>query len=292
MPILLLLLLLLACAPQVRAQEVPLELQPKELRVLAWNIYMLPPLILTTNKIKRAEAIGDTLSKLNYDVIVFNEGFHPFARTKITKHLQQKYPHVVGPITRKGFSRRISSGVWIWSKYPMYVNGTTIFQQAAGFDNKQANKGAVMVTVSVDNAKFQIVGTHLNSGGPFAVRQSQMKQIYDELIKPNERQGVMQLICGDMNTVKANQDEYHTMLSTYQASDGPLQGTKQCTSCAENDWHDATTKVGTVIDYIFVRPNGVPHSIYRASPYIEKRFNTKHRSLSDHEPVEAIIQYN
>jgi hypothetical protein len=56
------------------------------LKILSWNIYMLPPAIKFTGKLKRASQIGEKLAQSDYDVIVLARSL-PFRSEK--KNLQK-----------------------------------------------------------------------------------------------------------------------------------------------------------------------------------------------------------
>jgi hypothetical protein len=47
----------------------------RELRILTWNIYMLPFCSEIHGNIKRAKAIAQQISGYDYDIIVFEEAF-------------------------------------------------------------------------------------------------------------------------------------------------------------------------------------------------------------------------
>jgi len=62
----------------------------RKIKILSWNIYMLPAL-LGCGKAPRAEAIGQLLAESNYDVIVFQEAFYGKSRKIISRHLQPAF---------------------------------------------------------------------------------------------------------------------------------------------------------------------------------------------------------
>src|SRR3954468_23841955 len=101
---------------QVTAAQPEKENSPlKKIKILSWNIYMLPHLVAThSNKKERATAIGETLLASDYDVIFFQEAFHSTARNKILTQLQTTYTYHAGPANRKLFSIKANSGLWIF----------------------------------------------------------------------------------------------------------------------------------------------------------------------------------
>ncbi len=61
---------------QVCASQPVQERSPQKLKLLSWNIYMLPGVISNLNG-RRAEAIGKWLAASDYDIVVFQEAFCP-----------------------------------------------------------------------------------------------------------------------------------------------------------------------------------------------------------------------
>lgn len=258
-----------------------------ELKVLSWNIYMLPPLIFFNGKQKRARAIGQLLMDSDYDVIVFQEAFHHGARRKIKHWLKETYPYRFGPANIHYVSLRASSGIWILSKVPIKKVETICFKERWGFDNRMARKGALMVEGEKNGQAFQIIGTHLNAGGPPEVRLSQVRAIRDELILPFKKENVPQIICGDFNIDKKT-NTYDEMMRILEAKDGELQGTIKVTHGPSNDMSGGSR--GGIIDYIFYKNNGKKTvSTIRKIPIIQHRWHKKHKDLADHNPVEMKV---
>ncbi|MCO5230601.1 MAG: sphingomyelin phosphodiesterase [Chitinophagales bacterium] len=261
------------------------------LKLLSWNIYMLPPMVKFSGKKKRANAIGEKLKYMDYDVIVFQEAFHVGARTRIYRQLKDLYPYKEGPSFADNFSIKTSNGVWILSKYPMKEVAKTKFKRVSGFDNKMANKGALMVEVNKNGQPFQIIGTHLNSGGTLDLRASQLQQIQDELVNKHHTPGVPLVVAGDFNIVKANPDGLDSMLCILNMDDYMLDGENQYTYDHKiNDL--ALGKHRETIDYIYFKPEKLKvKRTFRFIPIIEKLWSKKRKSLADHNPVELLLYY-
>src|SRR5258707_6150224 len=108
-----------AAQPQPDRERPPL----KKIKILSWNIYMLPHLVAShSNKKERAEVIGEMLAACDYDVIFFQEAFHPLARNKIFAYLKDKFPYQAGPANKKLLSLETNSGLWIFSRYPIVAS--------------------------------------------------------------------------------------------------------------------------------------------------------------------------
>ncbi|MCZ2393180.1 MAG: sphingomyelin phosphodiesterase [Chitinophagales bacterium] len=276
---------------QVNSSRKETKRESDSLKLLSWNIYMLPPMIKFSGKKKRAKAIGEKLKYMDYDVIVFQEAFHVGARKRIYQQLKELYPYKEGPSFANNFSMKTSSGVWILSKYPMKEVAKTKFNRVSGFDNKMANKGALMVEVNKNGQAFQIIGTHLNSGGTLELRTSQLKQIQDELVKAHHTPGVPLVIAGDFNILKSNPNGLDSMLCILDMDDYILDGANQYTYDYQiNDL--ALGKHRETIDYIYFKPEKLKvKRTFRLIPIIEKLWSKKRKSLADHNPIELLLYY-
>jgi endonuclease/exonuclease/phosphatase family metal-dependent hydrolase len=229
----------------VSAQE-PIQ---ESLNVLSWNIYMLPGItnlskeIGKSHKKSRAEEIAQVLNNSNYDLVIFQEAFFNPARKLLAKNIKLKYPYQYGPINPSGLSLKTNSGIFIVSKQPLKVLGTVVYEACNGADCF-AKKGVALLEGEFQGKGYQILGTHLNAGGPHWIRVAQykqMRQLMDKFLKLD----IPQIICGDMNTHKESDDEYMDLLSILDVED--IETTSQQIF--------TTAKDRTVIDYIFLRKN-------------------------------------
>lgn len=259
------------------------------LRILSWNIHCLPPFAYVNGKRKRGRQIGRVLSGEDYDIIVFQEAFHHGARRKIKKQMPE-YPYRIGPANRRYITLRTSSGVWIISRIPIEKIDRIKFHEKATSDDKLARKGALMVEGTIDGQPFQVVGTHLNAGGPIEVRHHQVEQIRNELLEPYARDSVPQIICGDMNMRKESEN-YPFMLETYDAVDGPLV----VSEAMRTDCYDKKDRLfnDDVIDFIFYRANGIkPAALQRSVPCYRSQWGCDGEAwLSDHPPMAIEIRF-
>ncbi|MCO5249754.1 MAG: sphingomyelin phosphodiesterase [Chitinophagales bacterium] len=262
------------------------------LKILSWNIYMLPPLVKFTGKRKRATAIGKELAKTDYDVLVLEEAFNPGARKKLRKELKHVFPYEKGPTFVQPFSLKTSDGIWILSKYPVKRVGATRFERSSGIDNRMARKGALMVEINKDGQKFQVIGTHLNSGGTLQLRTGQLKQIKEELVDRYHQDNVPVIIAGDFNIDKYEDGGLDSMLTALNVDDYELEGKiKHTYDHTKNDLEPGKTK--GVIDYIYLISRGYKmRNVKRQIPIIERSWSKGRKSLSDHNPVELSLFFN
>jgi endonuclease/exonuclease/phosphatase family metal-dependent hydrolase len=265
---------------------------PEKIKILSWNIYMLPSIIKATGKTQRAELIGKTLKYSDYDVIVFQEAFQRKARKKIFDQLKDEFPYQAGPANQKLISYRTNSGLWIFSKHPIVATQSIVFKNRSGVD-AFSRKGGLIAEISVHGTLVQIAATHLQNSGQPWVRQSQCVEFYERLLKPFQREGVPQIICGDFN-IHRQSEEYNFMLQTLHAEDGELGGDIRCSY--DRLYNDITSEPGTqqdLIDYILLKPNQ-PFlvSATRQIKRIQNRWHEKHQDLSDHYALEAELHFS
>jgi endonuclease/exonuclease/phosphatase family metal-dependent hydrolase len=286
----------------VNAQK-PAQSEDDYLRILSWNIYMLPGITNLSKEIDknfkkdRAHQIAETMNNSQYNVIVFQEAFFGPARRVLSKKLKQKYPYQYGPLNPSGLSLKTSSGIWIVSEVPLKELGTTRYRTCDGADCF-AKKGAVMLEGEWKGKPFQVLGTHLNAGGPIWIRQEQFKQMRDELILPFQKLGVPQIICGDMNTRFTNRDAYSFMIETLDVIDLPVSNQRFSTKPPKENEPKTmyTTATDSVfIDYIFHRENGSNMKVidkqvvtFKANPTFPVK--VLHGTLSDHLALEIVVK--
>lgn len=251
------------------------------LDVLSWNIYMLPGIANLSKEIEksakkeRALEIASVLNNSNYDVVIFQEAFFNPARRLLAKKITANYPFQYGPINPSGLSLKTSSGIFVVSKQPLKVLGTVRYEACNGADCF-AKKGAVLLEGQFEGKTYQILGTHLNAGGPHWIREAQYKQLrslLDEYLKMD----VPQIICGDMNTHKEQESFYTNMLVSIGAADIETNSQQVFT----------TAKDRSVIDYILLRKNGttlksINKEVLWINPNKAKVIEKLNGNLSDH----------
>ena len=71
------------------------------LRILTWNVQMLPLVINNNGKAKRAKVIVEELKKHNYDVIIFQEVFKHRSRRIIRNGLLAQFPNQTQVLNKK-----------------------------------------------------------------------------------------------------------------------------------------------------------------------------------------------
>ena len=137
------LLAVLIMMGQAATGQIATESSPQKIKVLSWNIYMLPGILAKFNA-KRATRIGEILASSEYDVLVFQEAFCPLARRKIRQQLDTHFAYQAGPANRHWFSIKTNSGIWIVSRYPITSYQSIVYKNRYGVD-ALSRKGALMV---------------------------------------------------------------------------------------------------------------------------------------------------
>jgi endonuclease/exonuclease/phosphatase family metal-dependent hydrolase len=293
------LLVLLLFAVSVHAQttlnSTPSDLSSESntLKVLSYNIHMLPPLAKFTGKQRRAKSIGDILKDSDFDIVVFQEAFHAAARRKIKRRMKENYPHILGPANRRWYSLKTNSGIWILSKIPLTQVAELDFDYCEGIDC-WARKGALVAEGEFNGQKFQILGTHLEAGGSRERKVEQYREL-DMVLAQVRKENVPQIIAGDYNTKKF-QDTiwYNQLVNILGAEDGPLLSEQQYSS--DSYINDIKIQRGDkkkrgVIDFVFYRSNGVEASINRFVRMPRCQWSKHRQDLSDHFAIEAQIQF-
>ncbi len=270
---------------QTLVEAVPVSTECESLKVLSWNIYMLPRFARVSGKRKRAKAIAKLLNESKYDIVVFQEAFLKAARRILWHDLKNNYPYRIGPANKKPASYKTNSGIWMLSRIALTELGTVQYSQCEGPDC-WARKGALLAEGKFNESPFQILGTHLEAGGPDEIKIKQYQEM-EALLAGNRKEGIPQIICGDMNTKKDGDEKYSIMLSTLGCEDGPLEGDFPFTADGQrNDMNGGGPSNQKIIDYIFYRSNGVKcRLIRRCVPELRAQWHNRHKDLSDHFPV-------
>ena len=264
------------------------------LKVLSWNIYMLPRLVKRTGQLDRAPHIAEMLNASDYDVISFQEAFDKKTRNLLAEQLREEFPYQWGPAYPKGGFMKTNSGIWFVSKLPITFVDQMEFNDCAGIDCR-GRKGAVLIEVEKDGITYQVMGTHLDSQPKerdALVRVKQYEQIYAEIVVGNEKPGVPQILCGDYNTRKREKQYYDIMLSKLDAKDGPYKGDVQLTYDGHNNDLIADGRWTEILDYVLVRENNVPFKeIVREVKVNQADWHKKgkKKDLSDHYAIEISL---
>lgn len=286
------LLIVIAVNQANTSESKPLPAKQRELKILTWNIYMLPFCSQLHQNCKRAGAIAQKIAGYNNDIIVFEEAFDYQARKILRSQLKQEYPFMYGPANDSKFSFKTNSGIWILSKIPLRQLEQIEFKNRFGID-AFARKGAVLFEGEWQGQSFQLLGTHLQANSPDSVRSGQCREIADKLLKKFARPEIPQIVCGDFNIEFEDQVSYKNMLTLLDAENGILQGEVQ-SSYDEIDNKLAQKENGrkSLIDYILVRNAKAIRNIVRQVFVLKESKEDIFSDLSDHYGIEAFVHFD
>jgi|SRR6185312_3759930 len=271
------------------------------LKILSWNIFMLPRFIMRTGQSKRACEIVNVLKHEDADMIVFQEAFDSTAREIIRKGLASYFPYESGD-PPKNVMWKTNSGIWIISKIPFMVVKNMYFLNGRGPD-WFACKGAMLIQSEKNGFAFQLVGTHLQSefgGKPSQkIRALQCEQIRRELLEPYAESGVPQLLAGDFNTMHHESEKYEQILNILRARQFPLHGEHTFSyDHTANDLIKGEKEKPQLIDYILYTCNDHhknEHHKFDTRMFINvfrKQWHEKFHDLSDHFAIAGVFQFS
>ncbi|MFZ4581830.1 MAG: sphingomyelin phosphodiesterase [Paludibacter sp.] len=263
----------------------------KELKILSWNIYMLPYISLFNNNGERAKVIADKLQYSDYQIIVFQEAFSSKCRHILEKGLLKEYPYQYGPANKNTLPFKTNSGLWVVSKIPLVELGEFQFGRSGGFD-AVARKGAVLFSGNFYGADFQLLTTHLQSEYSHEMRKIQCIEIKEHLLNPYFKNNIPQLICGDFNIDMDDMPNYQQMLKILDAKNGELSGTVNVTyDEINNNLARVNNGKQRIIDYVLVRNGELIHSIERKVQTFFSKINGYETHLSDHYAMEFNVSF-
>ena len=265
---------------------------PNSLKILSWNIYMLPYVSLFNRNAKRAKIIANKLEYSDYQIIVFQEAFSSRCRDILAKRLAKEFPFQYGPVNKSHYPFRTNSGLWVVSKIPLKQLDKIKFSISKGFDII-ARKGAVLFQGKFQESTFQLLATHLQSDNSHLIREKQCSEIKDHLLNQYFNPNIPQLICGDFNIDMNDIKSYQLMLQTLGANNGELSGDIKVTYDEINNTL-ARKAMGnkSLIDYILVRNEKWISHIERKVQTFYTKIGSKSSNLSDHYAMEANINFN
>lgn len=265
----------------------------QELKIMAWNIFMVPPVIFKSCQTERAFLIADYIKNINPDIIVLEEAFMKETRTIIYDSLRQVFPYQ-SAVTKKGLLKA-NSGIWIFSKYPLDRQDFITYRKKKGSDIF-ARKGATFTELKVNNKKIQIIGTHTQSLPKYKqTRMVQFQQLKTEVLEKYMTDSVPQFIIGDLNSNYYDTTEYKEMLQLLDVLPASFSGEKYSWNGLENDlafkFSEHTLET---LDYTLLRKQHAAIAEISTSEVLKPYENTcfcksKFNYLSDHHPVLSTV---
>jgi len=161
-----------------------------------------------------------------------------------------------------------------------------VYKNATGVD-RMAEKGCLLVEAELDGFRFQIAATHLQAGDD-AVRDKEIPEIYEGIIRPHMADGVPLLLVGDMN-IDVGTESYKLLLETTRMRDFPLDDDHPFTTDGLNSWNRPNKKPKR-IDHVLLNPRGTATTIVRQTVQrATKRREGETIDLADHYGVVAEV---
>lgn len=261
-----------------------------QIKLLSWNVYMLPKPIKVSWQKYRTEIISQQLSKSDYDVMFFQEAFVGSFHDAMKSKLKKTHPHHYY-LGKNKFYLPMGSGVFIMSKYAFKVLDR-VYYDYCGKEDCMATKGAVLIEMKLPGGKVvQFASTHLQSGeGPVlpGTRIKQLTQVKG-MLKKHQRQDVPQLLLGDLN-IDSVEPEFQVGLDLlgmdYLNLEGPIKYTNKITNeCYKTSNTSATHEW---IDHIWAKGFEGRSSSMKVK-LMEFPYNGVNCALSDHHAVETVL---
>lgn len=186
----------------------------EEIRLMTWNVFMLPKPIKNSHQKLRSEAIGEYVWMSDYDVVFMQEAFSGGFRKTIHKQLMGRYHYMSRLKKKKGLWPFMNPGLVAYSKFPMKAVDHVYFDKCDRADC-YSSKGAHLLEIELPSGKYiQIANTHLQAGGADKfklIRKRQLEQI-SEMMKENKKPGVPQILVGDLNVDSIKGTEFRSTL--------------------------------------------------------------------------------
>lgn len=266
----------------------------QDLKILTWNVFMIPKPINFSKQKERTRLITETLKKTDYDIIFFQEAFVKGFRKHLGEELKQTYPHQEHLRKSTRLLHFLNSGLFVVSKVPFEVLDWHYFTTCTHSDCL-SSKGVLLLEFRHGEKRFQTALTHMQAWDDrraMEVRSHQLDEV-KSLFETYQKAGVPQLLIGDLNVDGLSDVEYPGALKKMGMSSMPLEGELQTT----NGYHvecyktPGDTKVQQWLDHIWIKDGGTETKVHSKKV---QSFSATFESgmvcpLSDHHGVEAIL---
>jgi len=275
------------------------SLRAGSLRILAYNVQLLPTGLSATGQAERVERLPEHLD--GYDVLVLTEVFDATLRGRLLRDLSAEYPYSARVLGSDGLLRQ-DGGVVLVSRLPIVREAQHVYRSRTGMDAR-ADKGALYACLERGEERFHVFGTHLqaNSGeDPAGVRCQQLAELAGFVADRGIPDEEPLVIAGDMNIDRlAEPDGYARMVSILEARDLPVTSGDPYTYDPEtNDLAEGEAR--EVLDYVLLGArNLAPLEVEvrvraprAATPWLLQDDPPRPRhDLSDHHALEARLHF-
>lgn len=180
----------------------------EEIKLLTWNVYMLPKPIKNSHQKSRTLAIAKFLKESDFDVVFLQEAFSAGFRRTLKANIKSEYPHYARLKKKFGIYPFMGPGLVAYSKFPMKKIDHVYYDKCKGPDC-HASKGVQLVEITLPSGKkIQVANTHMQAGGRhFSTRRRQLDQIRG-LLAEHKQHSIPQLLVGDLNIDSTKGEEF------------------------------------------------------------------------------------
>lgn len=265
--------------------------QAESLKILTWNIFLLPKPIKFSYQAERTKLISELLNNSDYDIIFLQEAFPGSFHDHLFGVTKKKYPHQYY-LKRPFISHTVfGSGVYVMSRFPIKSKKKAIYDSCRGADCFAA-KGVLLATFELPGGKeIQIGNTHLQAGRDAKGSKIRLKQIEQirKLFNESAKPGVTQILLGDIN-IDAKHEDFLKALSLLNMESSALSGDLDHTngfpiSC----YNKPGDNVKEWIDHILVSKNSDIKLTNKKVIVYKAVLEGRECPLSDHYALEATL---
>jgi endonuclease/exonuclease/phosphatase family metal-dependent hydrolase len=266
------------------------------MKVMTWNVYMLPKPLKFSNQGNRIELILNKLKNLDHDIIVLEESFSRSFRKHMNEVLSEAYPYRLVLGKSGVFKQVMNSGVTVLSRWPLKVLDYDFYTTCAIADCF-ASKGFFLLEVTGPNNQiFHLGSTHMQSDSGASVfpgvRKNQLQQIknlFDRHLQPL----IPQVLIGDLNIDALAGTEFQEATDFLKMESTKLTGNIQTSkSHLVSCLGQKPSSNETWIDHVLSKANGSNLTVTdKKAFFIQDYVKGEWCDLSDHLPVEAILRF-
>lgn len=265
---------------------VSLSVEANSLKILSWNVFMLPKPVKYSLQLTRTKHIIEELKKLPHEIVVLQEAFDQNFQSKLRTGLRKIFPHRYYLPKKYLLYPVLGSGVLILSRIPFKILETAYYDSCGSADCL-ASKGVALLEFVFGAQTFQLAATHMQSGSEYVrSRRYQFLEI-KRLLSHHRKPGVAQLLIGDLN-VEESSDEFTSVLNGLEMMNLPLVGDLEHTFGEKNECYKTEWGKLEWIDHMLFSPNGsgLLADAMNVRPFTFQR-RGKTCALSDHLAIEG-----
>lgn len=260
-----------------------------EVKLLSWNVFMLPKPIWFSMQPERTIAIAQELKKLDHELIFLQEAFIDEFREHLYKELKTQYPYEYY-LDGSGFLYPIlGSGTYVLSKYPFKLLDKLRFRDCNREDCFAA-KGAMLIEADLPQGRVQFINTHMQAKSTLS--ETRLKQLGEIklMMEKHLKPGIPQVLVGDLNLNFA-EPEFLQGIAITQMDYVKISGPILTTNRLQNKCYKTPAKGGVHhwIDHAWVRGIKAEEATMQVLPILS-RLGEHECFLSDHHAMDIRLK--